>query len=260
MKRLHLFEFEDQSWFPKIFRDLTTDYLRHSAARSEGNLYEHILPVLKKGLAKSHTEQIVDLASGGGGALISLNDQLKKNYPGLKVLLTDLYPNLDAFRRIRQSSSNIDYISSSVDAANVPSHLKGLRTQFLSFHHFKPRDARRILQNALDSGCAIMIVEDQDRSLSSFLCELYAPVGLLLTAPVIKPFKLSRLIFTYLLPIIPLTLLWDGIVSCLRTYSLKEMDTLINRLDNKDAFHWESGRVKPGMRPLIYLLGTPKMP
>lgn len=36
-----------------------------------------------------------------------------------------------------------------------------------------------------------------------------------LAAPFLKPFRLSRLVLTSLLPLILLSLLWDGVVSCL---------------------------------------------
>jgi hypothetical protein len=35
--------------------------------------------------------------------------------------------------------------------------------------------------------------------------------------PWIRPFRWSRLLWTYVVPIIPAVLLFDGIVSCLRT-------------------------------------------
>jgi hypothetical protein len=243
MKRIHLFEFEDQSWFPKLFRDYTTDFLRYTANK-KGELYDQIVPILHKGLAKSDHPQIVDLASGGGGPYLHLNQKLRKIYPELKILLTDYYPNLEALHRLKSAANNIEVMENPVDARNVPEHFKGLRTQFLSFHHFRPRDARQILQNAVNCQSSIAIFEDQERSLRSILSEIYAPVYLLQHAPRIKPFNIKRLIFTYLIPIVPLTLLWDGIVSCLRTYSLKEMRALIHQLENKDTFEWEIGKLK----------------
>lgn len=258
MKRIHLFEFEDQNWFPKLFRDFTTDFLRYSASKQKADLYEKIIPILEKGLGRSNSHQIIDLASGGGGALVKLNDRLRKKYPELRILLTDYYPNLETFKNLKQSVNNIDFINYSVDARDVPPEFKGLRTQFLSFHHFRPKEAKHILQNAVNCQSGIAIFEDQDRSFSSILYELYTPIALLLKAPFVKPFKISRLIFTYLIPIIPFTLLWDGVVSCLRTYSLEEMNQLIRQLDNKDTFEWEVGRIKSGMRLILYLLGTIK--
>jgi len=44
----------------------------------------------------------------------------------------------------------------------------------------------------------------------------------------------------------------------LRTYSVKEMEDLVNELDNKDQFDWEIGRKKSGPGVNLYLLGTLK--
>ena len=42
--------------------------------------------------------------------------------------------------------------------------------------------------------------------------------------------------------IIPIFVLWDGLISSLRTYSIKEMNELTNSLENKDSFNWEARR------------------
>ena len=133
-----------------------------------------------------------------------------------------------------------------------------MRTQFLSLHHFNPTDAKKILQNAVDSKSAIAIFEAQERSFPSVLAMFFSPITVLLTTPFIRPFKLGRLIFTYLTPIVPMFVWWDGIVSSLRTYSIKEMNELVNSLENTNTFNWEIGRVKSGLSVVLYLIGTVK--
>jgi len=219
-------------------------------------MYKPILPILEKGLKKSGTNQIVDLGSGGGGGLIWLNSELKTVFPHLKIILTDFYPNLPAFKFTKMKASNFEYLKESVDARNVPMELKGLRTQFLSFHHFKPEDAKLILQNAIDSNSSIAIFEAQERSLPSIVAMLFSPLSVFFTTPFIRPFKVGRIIFTYLLPIVPLFVLWDGIVSALRTYSLKEMNELVESLNGTGNYDWEIDKVKSGPSVILYLLGT----
>ena len=176
MSRIHLFEFEDQQWFPRFLRDYMTDFLQFLANKT--NMFQPVIPIIEKGLAKSGGKQIVDLASGGGGGLISLNNALKKKQPDVRILLTDFYPNTGAFEYTRQSD-NFDFVATPVDARQVPQNLKGLRTQFLSFHHFKPDDAQQILQNAVDARSAIAIFEGQERSLPSIVAMVFlSPYGL----------------------------------------------------------------------------------
>lgn len=256
MGRIHLFEFEDQKWFPSFLRNYGTDFLQFLS--NAVKMYKPIIPVLKRGLEKSGTRQIIDLGSGGGGGLIWLNSELKKDIPDLKIVLTDFYPNIPAFEYTQKQADNFDFITTPVDARDVPSDLKGLRTQFLSLHHFKPKDATLILQNAVDSQSAIAVVEGQERSVPSILAMLFSPISVLLTTPFIRPFKLGRIIFTYLIPIVPLFVVWDGVVSSLRTYSVKEMEDLVENLKGKENFDWEIKRLKSGPGVVLYLLGTPK--
>jgi hypothetical protein len=256
MGRLHLFEFEDQQWFPSFLRNYGTDFLQFLSNNTA--MYRPIIPVLRKGLKKSGTSQIIDLGSGGGGGLIWLNTELKKDFPDLKIVLTDYYPNLPAFEVTKKKTNNFTYVRTPVDARNVPRDLKGLRTQYLSLHHFKPSDAKQILQNAIDTGSGIAIFEGQERSFASILAMLFSPITVLITTPFIRPFKVGRIVFTYLIPVVPLFVLWDGIVSSLRTYSVKEMNGLVDALNGTETYDWEGGRVRSGPGVVLYLLGTKK--
>lgn len=257
MPRLHLFEFEDLKWFPSFLRNYGTDFLQFLSNKTK--MYKPIVPIIKKGLEKSKTNQIIDLGSGGGGGLIWLNSELRKDIPNLKVLLTDYYPNISAFKFTKEQADNFEFLEDPVDARDVPEKLNGLRTQFLSFHHFKPDDAKQILQNAVDKNNSIAIFEAQERSLPSILAMLFSPITVLLTTPFIRPFKLGRIIFTYFIPIVPLFVLWDGVVSSFRTYSVKEMKGLVSKLDGADKFEWEINKVKSGPSVILYLLGTKKL-
>jgi SAM-dependent methyltransferase len=256
MGRIHLFEFEDQKWFPAFLRNYGTDFLQFLSNKTK--MYRPIIPVLEKGLEKSGLNRIVDLGSGGGGGLIGLNAELKKDIPDLKIILTDYYPNIPAFKRTKEKADNFEYITTSVDARNVPEDLRGLRTQFLSLHHFKPDDAKLILQNAVDANSPIALFEGQERSFPSILAMMLSPVSVLLTTPFIRPFKMGRIIFTYLIPVVPLFVLWDGVVSSLRTYSVEEMNGLVDSLNGREKYDWEIGKVKSGPGVILYLLGTKK--
>lgn len=256
MARIHLFEFEDLKWFPGFLRNYGTDFLQFLSNTTK--MYKPVIPIIEKGLKASGSKQIIDLGSGGGGGLIWLNSQLCKDIPDLKIVLTDYYPNISAFEYTKKQADNFEYIEQPVDARNVPPELKGLRTQFLSLHHFRPNDAKRILQNAVNSGSAIAIFEGQERSFPSILAMVLSPISVLLTTLFIRPLKIGRIIFTYIIPIVPLFVMWDGIVSSLRTYSIKEMKALVESLENKDSFNWEINKVKSGPSVILYLLGTKK--
>jgi hypothetical protein len=256
MRRIHLFEFEDQQWFPAFLRNYGTDFLQFLSNKTR--MYKPVIPIIKKGLNKSGTTQIVDLGSGGGGGLLWLNSELIKDFPDLKVVLTDYYPNLPAFQVTKKKMDNFHYVDKPVDARNVPSDLKGLRTQCLSLHHFNSTDAKQILQNAVDANSSIAIFEAQERSVPSILAMLISPLSVLLTTPFIRPFTIGRILFTYLIPVVPLFVLWDGVVSSLRTYSVREMNALVEGLNGAESYDWEIGKVRSGPGVMLYLLGTKK--
>lgn len=255
MKRIHAFEFEDLHWFPASLRDYMTDYLQYAANRF--NAYKNVIPILRRGVEAAGNSTIIDIASGGGGGMLSIAKHLQKEVPDLRIVLTDYYPNTASFRKTKaQLPDTIDYLTESINAMNMPGALKGFRTQFLSLHHFRPADAQAILQDAVDNRQPIGIFEGQQRNFKSFLVVLAAPVMLLLFTPFIKPFRIGRLIFTYLIPVMPVTLLWDGIISVLRTYTVAEMQDMAASLNGADTYAWEIGVAK-GLEDIPYLLGLP---
>lgn len=77
MRSIQLFEFEGLKWFSGFLRSFGTDFLQFLVNKTK--MYKPIIPLLKKGNKKGEKQQIIDLASGGGGGLIWLNGQLKKN-------------------------------------------------------------------------------------------------------------------------------------------------------------------------------------
>ncbi|MBT1688281.1 hypothetical protein [Dawidia soli] len=256
MARLHLFEFEDQAWFPDFLRDYMTAFLQFLANTTK--LFKPAIPILEEALRSSASPTIIDLGSGGGGGLIWINQALKNSIPDLTIVLTDLYPNLAAFESTRAKASNIEFVTAPVDARNIPVNLVGLRTQFLSFHHFKPVDAQRILQDAVDAESPIAIFEAQERSLPSVLAMMLSPITVFLVTPFIRPFTVGRIVFTYLIPLVPLFVLWDGVVSSLRTYSVSEMKNLVAGINGSESYDWKIGRIRSGPGAILYLWGRSK--
>jgi len=256
MARIHLFEFEDQQWFPEFLRNYLTDFLQFLSNKTK--LFKPIIPIIELALAKFSSKRIIDLGSGGGGGLIWLNSELSKSIQELQIVLTDYYPNLESFKYSKSQAPNIDFVSEPVDARNVPYSLKGLRTMFLSFHHFQPKDALKILQNAVDNNDSIAIFEAQERSLPSILAMIFSPISVIITAPFIRPFKFGRIIFTYIIPLVPIFVCWDGLVSSLRTYSVDEMKELTKKITNTESYIWEIGKIKSGPGKILYLVASPK--
>lgn len=63
MRRVHLFEFEDQKWFPAFLKNYGTDFLQFLSNATK--MYKPIAPRLAAASNKTHTHKIIDLGSGG---------------------------------------------------------------------------------------------------------------------------------------------------------------------------------------------------
>ncbi len=252
--RLQLLELEDQRWLPVSVRDLATDYLEFVQTRFR--TYEPVIPVVRGVLERTRVREVLDLCSGGGGPIVAVCKALAREGLEVRATLTDKYPNIEAFQRLADGSGGrIAYRSDPLDATRVPPTLVGCRTLFNAFHHFPPRAARDILKSAVQAKQPIVIFEIPDRTLRTILTMLLTPVFVWLTTPLMRPFQWRRVFWTYVLPLVPLTCLWDGIVSQFRAYTVLELEAL--GAEAGGTYTWSAGRVPIGTVPgyLTYLVG-----
>jgi hypothetical protein len=252
MRRLHLFEFEDQPWFPARLRAAMTSYLAATYRITPfPKLWaEQIAGVLEE----SKLDEIVDLGSGSAGPLPMVAVELEKLGHRVRVTLTDLYPNPVPLRL----DGSIAYWPTPVDATCVPAALPGLRTMFAAFHHFEPKLARSILRDAFEQRRAICIFEGTSRTLAAIASTLLIPLLVLALTPMIRPLSLFQILLTYLPPILPLFIFWDGLVSQLRTYTVEELRELTAGL-NSPHYRWTVGSLRVAGLPAAvpYLNGCP---
>jgi hypothetical protein len=255
VRRIHLFELEDQSWFPARVRDYATDYLHFIETYFE--LHRAIVPLIAEAIRTTRTTHIVDLCSGGSGPIPQVIDDLSAEGFRVSATLTDLFPNLEAFEHTARANERVTFERDPVNAMSVPGRLAGLRTMFNAFHHFRPADATAILHSAVAAGQPIGVFEVSSRSLRTVLTLILTPLFVFIATLFIRPFRWDRLLWTYLIPLVPLTCLWDGIVSQLRAYTPEELEALGAAAD--PAARWRAGRVPIGSTPgrLTYLLGYP---
>lgn len=255
-RRLQLVELEDQPWFPAVLRDAGTSFLRFMVSVS-GHA-RHLAPKVAEALERSGQDRLVDLCAGGGGPLPVILAELRRLGHTPQAVVTDLYPNRPAFERLAQESGGqIVPELRPVDASAVPADLRGLRVIFNAFHHLPPPLARQVLQDAARAGQPIAIFEVVSREPLSLLGMFLAPLNFVLTLPFLRPFQWSWVLWT-LLPVLPLFVLWDGVVSWLRIYSEPELHELVAGLD-APGWTWEIGRTRLGAPPAhaTWLLGLP---
>ena len=253
---IRLFEFEDLSWVPKSLRDAGTDYLRFQWESSKA--YKPIVQRLGDLMARTGHQEILDLGAGGGGPVLKIYEDLVKSGRRARIILTDKFPNLDAFVDIRRrTGGDVDFLEKAVDATSVPAYLEGIRTLFATVHHFRPATVQRILQDAVVHRRPVGIFD-----FSAFpspppplVVLLGTPLGVLLASPFVRPFRWSRIFWTYIIPVLPFLIAWDGQVSALRLYSARKLREIVEGLPPND-YVWKIGKDQ-FPHALTYLVGYP---
>ena len=170
------------------------------------------VPNLSKILAdmmkKTGQNNLVDLCSGGGGPIPEVASELRSAHgiSDLKVTMTDLYPNLPIAKKINAVDDGISYNTESVDATKIGPEMNGIRTMICSFHHMPEDVAKKILKDAFDTKQPICIYEISDNSIPILVSFLALPVNLItgFIVPLFSKPSLGHLLFTYLIPVLPI--------------------------------------------------------
>ena len=258
MRRRQVIEIEDLPWCPRAVRDGGTDWLGFMANTTKA--FNVVAPKISAAMQATGTTNVVDLCSGGGGPWLTLERELAKSGP-VRVELTDLYPNIGALSAIHErSGGRCGFREAPVDATDVPAELDGVRTMFNGFHHFSPEGAIAILSDAVRKRRAIAIFEAVDRRALPMAMMPVQAAAVFLFTPFVRPFRWSRLFFTYALPLIPGLVLFDGVMTMLRIYLARELEELVARVPGSDGFTWDIGTTRVGPLPvrITHLVGVPR--
>lgn len=254
--RVQLVELEDLPWWPAVWRDAGTTFLQFMVTASGHAAL--LAPKLAEALRRSGQERLVDLCAGGGGPLWTILEALGREGLRPQAVITDLFPNRGAFERMAAlSGGQITPELRPVNAADVPADLAGLRVVFNAFHHLPPDVARGVLASAVRDRQPIAIFEVVNREPLSLLGMLFAPLTFTLSLPFLRPFRWAWVLWT-LIPVLPLFVLWDGVVSWLRIYTAPELRAMVQTLD-APGWTWDIGTIRLGKAPghAVYLVGLP---
>lgn len=264
MRRLHLFELEDLDWVPRVVRDGGTDLLDLSFAKM--GFYDGVVPKLTALLGTTHASRIVDLCSGGGGAALTVRRLLRAAGDETELVLTDRHPNAAGVERVRAlGDARTTYRAEPVDALSVPTELAGVRTMSGALHHFPPDAVRGLLSSIVAQRAPLAFFDVAASPAIRKMPIVFLPIAmsvnmLILTlatlalTPLARPFRISRLLLTYLVPVIPALVAWDGTVSALRAYTPDEVLELARSVPGGDGYAWDAGVVGSA----LYLTGTPR--
>ena len=254
MKRRQLFEWADLPWWLPMFRRLLTDFLQ---------LYVRVIRPYdayadRMAAAIAATDRVVDLCSGAGGPWPALAEDLRRRTGrALRVTLTDTAPDPEILQRFA-GEDGVTFHPDPVDARAVPRDLAGARMLFNALHHFPPDEAQAILQDAVRARQPVLSFDILRRTVRDLIPMIFAWVHVLLLTPWVRPFSWTRLLLTYVFPVAPITIAWEGVVSILRCYTPEELLAMAASVDGGDTYTWSAGADrKAGLFPVTWLVGVP---
>jgi hypothetical protein len=250
-----LFEFEDLDWFPNVVRHGGTDFLRFFFTASK--FYQPVVPLLSDLLRNSGERKILDLCSGSGGSMSLVKKDIERLLgENLIVTLSDKFPQQQSQRN--SIHDRMEYHHKSIDVLLDVPPTEGVRTMFTAIHHFNETQVSSILQNASSSGKPVAIFDGADKNVFTFLAiPLFQPLLFAVCTPFIRPFKVSRLLLTYAVPLIPVMTIWDGMVSVTRLHQHSKLLVLAKKA--VPHYEWKAGLIRNrlGLR-ISYLIGVKK--
>ena len=175
---------------------------------------------------------------------------------GVDFILTDIHPHLPSWSAASKRSENLRFVPSSVDAANAPKNIlelagmpqygntiskeknkKIFRLFSLAFHHFDDPLATKILKNTFETSEGFAIFELQARDVDNIFTVLMMWPLLLAGSWYWFWGQWEHLFWTYVVPVVPFVIVFDGLVSCLRTRRDGEVTELI-KLTGKSVDGW----------------------
>ncbi|PCE66607.1 hypothetical protein [Sediminicola luteus] len=263
MKRIELFEFEDYDWLPKTIRTSCTHLIvvLHKMLGTPAVLID----LLRNVRQHYPFTQITDLGSGSGGAMPLVMEQWQHKTESVQLLLTDLHPHPEFVSYINKKGLDyLRYHPDAVDATQFDQVPGGLKTMVNSFHHMSPPMARKILASAQDNRQPLLIYEMGENFVPTWLWWLLLPLSLcilivmaLIMTLFVKPLGWKQVVFTYLIPIIPLVYAWDGQASTMRTYTFDDLKSILPPAEAGYTWTMEKAKKRNGKNLGYYVLGLP---
>ena len=221
-----------------------------------GGIYKPATEILANLLQDSGKRRIVDLCSGGGGPLLSLLEPIDQRMQvPVEVVLTDLHPRSEILEPVAQRNpQQLSWWPNPVDATRPPELPEGIYTIFEGLHHLEKAQVRELLEHCKTTHRTIAAFEISTKTLHNVLGLPFIPLAVLAFTPWIRPFSVRRLLLTYLVPIAPLAVLWEGAISIWRSHSFRSLQAMANR-HSTDQYQFSVKRVFRMGTAMVVLTG-----
>ncbi|MBF0450374.1 MAG: hypothetical protein HQK75_06710 [Candidatus Magnetomorum sp.] len=245
MKRVQAFEFNERNECPAFLRDSVVEILGN--AIRWGKIFVPVAPLFKDFCQRTHNYSFIDLCSGTAEPLRALVEGMQQQESTIEQIhftASDLFPKVHAMKRVvNEYPDSISMIDEPIDATHVPEkHDRPGRTIINAFHHFSTDMATKIIQDSVEKRRAIFILEAFPRKPECFL----AFFPMLTLSFIALPFitqknRLTKLFFSFFIPLIPIIGTFDGIVSLFRIHDKDELLAMVEPY--QDIYDWEYHQV-----------------
>jgi hypothetical protein len=184
-------------------------------------------------LEGTSVDTIVELGAGTAPITQALSADSKS--AELTLIPSDLYPVPSVWRRlqkdhpqqIRPEYASVDFTVPHDWGNNVAIVLSA------TLHHIPAPQRLQTLRALARSADLVLIFEPVQKNPVSMFLVLFAIIPALLTPlfRLLRPGRLRRILWCWLIPVAPLMFVWDGLVSCLRQWNRAEWQTAAHELE-----------------------------
>jgi hypothetical protein len=241
---MFLKELEDYPWFPSSLRKMQLEYVGWISVQLE--LYR---PLLKE-IIKFPSNHWTDLASGSGWPALYLQ---KNASDEIHYTLSDLYPDSVSNEVKKQLKVECE----SLNIINFQPQTGKQYSLFNAFHHFSQAQQKQLIKKMKEARASCIIAEVLEPTLLCFIqVTLAAFILQPLTAWAIRPFSVTRMITTYLIPIQLFTVVWDGWLSVFKSKTAKQYKELVCEFADHQ-YSIEVKRIEQLQGNLIVIIAQP---
>ncbi len=227
-------ELEDYNQFPSFIRNIQTEFIGFVV--SAFPIYKPFIRYLKS--KPAHYAEMFDLCSGSGQPAIKI---YKESGIFGKLTLSDKFPSAKYI-----GEKSIVYLPGNTDALRTEFKSGICYTMFNAFHHFSDTEKHDLLRRCREAGAVIYIVEILQPNAFCLLKVLFATIiGVPLLTPFIKPFSLIRIIFTYLIPLSWLSIIYDGIISVIKSRTPGQYQKILADENQHFEIHTKGSVIAP---------------
>jgi hypothetical protein len=220
-----LFEFMDQAWVPASLHATLRDVLGFHLRVTLGYYYRWAADRAYEVARTAHLDSVTEVGAGAAGFSERLATLVVAEHAPLRVEVSDLRPDVGRYRQLEHDFPGV--LRAHLDPVDLLRWTTApgatLVVMSAAFHHVPLALRPRVLL-AL-AGHRVLIFESVTRTVPSMLGCAIGFLPALLTPLYFAGLasgRWRRVIWCWLIPVAPVMVAWDGVVSCLRCWTEEE--------------------------------------